>query len=320
MANRGNPHQRARWRPLARVLQLIVAAIIATGGRTALAEDQSASEPPGEPVLDTAQADSRFSPRWQYRTFDIWDGGVVTLGAGLALTSTLLGPPQEPRWEGGVLFDAAVRNALRAESRPGRDRARAVGDVFYFGGALAPTLIDNLFVTLGVRRAPEVAAQMLLINLEAYAVAGALLIGSENVFARARPSMRPCERDGTYEAYCGNPDEKSSFISGHTGVVATSAGLICAHHQYLHLYGNDVADTLACGIGIGAALTTGIARIINDRHYATDTLAAFGVGALSGYALPVLRYYRSEETGSSHWLILPDVTQTSAGIRFHHEL
>jgi membrane-associated phospholipid phosphatase len=195
--------------------------------------------------------------------------------------------------------------------------------VFYIGGALAPTLIDNLIVTLGVRRAPDVAAQMLLIDLEAYAVAGALLIGSENVFARARPSMQPCERDGEYEAHCGKRDEKSSFISGHTGVVATSAGLICAHHQYLNLYGNDFADALACGIGIGAALTTGIARIINDRHYATDTLAAFSVGALSGYALPVLGYYRTSEpenSWSSHWLILPDVTRTSAGLRFHHAL
>jgi membrane-associated phospholipid phosphatase len=164
---------------------------------------------------------------------------------------------------------------------------------------------------------------MLLIDLQAYAVAGALLIGSENVFARARPSQRPCELDASYETYCGAADEKSSFISGHTGVVATSAGLICAHHQYLHLYGNDFADALACGIGIGAALTTGIARIINDRHYATDTLAAFSVGALSGYALPVLRYYRasdSEAAWSAHWLILPDVTRSSAGLSLHGAL
>ena len=133
-------------------------------------------------MQDAALEGASFSPRWQYRSFDLWDGAVTLSGAGVALTSTLLGPPQEPRWEGGVLFDAAVRGALRADSRSGRDRARAIGDTFYIGGALAPTLIDNLVVTLGVRGAPDVAAQMLLINLEAYAVAGALLI----IFHRTR--------------------------------------------------------------------------------------------------------------------------------------
>lgn len=323
LADATPPRARSGRGPWRRALPFLVAALVVGGNRTARAEEYPALEPSVEAPQETARDESSFSPRWHYHTFDFWDGAVTLSGAGLALTSTVLGPPQEPRWEGGVLFDDAVRSALRADSRSGRDRARAVGDAFYIGGALAPTLIDNLIVTLGVRRAPDVAAQMLLVNLEAYAVAGAFLIGSENVFARARPSMRPCDADDNYEAYCGNEDEKSSFISGHTGVVATSAGLICAHHQYLNLYGNDLADALACGIGIGAALTTGIARIINDRHYATDTLAAFGVGALSGYVLPVLRYYRSPQPAvswSSGWLVLPDVTRTSAGIRFHHPL
>jgi membrane-associated phospholipid phosphatase len=196
-----------------------------------------------------------------------------------------------------------------------------VGDAFYIGGALAPTLVDTLFLTLSVHRAPEVAWQMQLIDIEAYAVASALLVGSENLFARARPSMRPCARDQHYEDYCGGPDEKASFISGHTGVVATSAGLICAHHQYLHLLGSDAADATACGLGIGAALTTGIARLINDRHYATDVLAAFAVGALSGYALPVFGYYRRakpDQGSRSPWLLSPHATQTSLELRMHY--
>lgn len=277
---------------------------------------EAAARPPVTHAEPQAATWEVFSPRWQYRRFGVWDGLTVASGAAVALTSTLLGPPAEARWQGGVLFDDGVRSALRADSRAGRDRARAVGDTTYITGALLPTLLDGLIVTLGAHGASDVAGQMLLINVEAYAVAAALLVGSENLFARARPSMKPCAEDDNYEAYCNNPDEKSSFISGHTGVVATSAGLLCAHHQYLDLYGNQVADAAACGLGIGLALTTGVARIVNDRHYATDTLAAFAVGALSGYALPVLGYYssgRSPGESARHWSIVPVLSSTTAG-------
>lgn len=303
-----------------RSLQALVLALVTAAGSPTFAQERSGHEA-SEAVLAPAEPSSRFSPRWQYRTFNAWDAALSATGAGIAITSTLLGPPREPRWEGGIAFDAAVRDVLRADSRRGRDRARNVGDAFYISGALAPTLVDTLFLTLGVRRAPEVAAQMMLINVEAYAVAGALLIGSENLFARARPSKEHCERDGSYEAYCGSSDESASFISGHTGVVATSAGLICAHHQYLHLFGNDAADISACGLGIGAALTTGIARIINDRHYATDILSALAIGALSGYALPVLGYYRNgahRERNHSRWSLSPLATRTSVEVRMQY--
>jgi membrane-associated phospholipid phosphatase len=296
-------------------------ALITATGSHAFAQEHSDDTAAGRALLGADPEPSQFSPRWQYRTFNAWDAALSVTGAGIAVTSTLLGPPRAPRWEGGIVFDATIRNALRAESRSGRDRARDVGDVFYIGGALAPTLVDTLFLALGVRRAPEVAAQMLLIDVQAYAVAGALLIGSENLFARARPSMKQCQQDGNYEAYCGNVDEKASFISGHTGVVATSAGLICAHHQYLHLFNDAVADGAACGLGIGAALTTGIARIINDRHYATDILAAFTVGALSGYLLPVLGYYRTgspNQGNPSPWLLSPHATQSSIEVRVQY--
>lgn len=244
----------------------------------------------------------------------------MAAGTAVALTSVLLGPPAEARWQGGVLLDDTVRSTLRADSRAGRDRARALGDITYLTGALLPTLLDGLIVTLGVHGAADVAGQMLLINLEAYAVAAALLVGSENFFARERPSVEPCAQDGEYEAYCNGPDAKASFISGPTGVVAASAGLLCAHHQYLGSYGDALADAAACRVGIGLALTTGVARVVNDRHYATDILAAFAVGALSGYALPVLGYYAAPSApgeSTRRWSILPVLSPTAAGVSLH---
>jgi membrane-associated phospholipid phosphatase len=253
---------------------------------------------------------------WQYRRFDAIDAAVTAAGASIVIAATFVWPPSgNARWNGGILFDDGVRDEIRAESRSGRDNARLVGDVLYIGGGLYPIVVDG-FVALVVRQDSDLAAQMLLIDLEAYAVAGALLTGSERMFARARPSAEPCSDDSGYEAFCGEPDSASSMISGHTGIVATSAGLLCAHHQYLGLYGSPAADATICGIGIGMAIGTGVARTINDRHYASDVIAGWLVGGSIGYLLPVLRFYGPGPVKSDRarmFTVLPTATPTSAG-------
>jgi membrane-associated phospholipid phosphatase len=306
----------------ARAAPALVLLGVLAGGRVVRAADpaQAATsdvEAPAPPTGPSSVPSDAFSPSWEYRRFGGWDLAIAATGGSVVLASALLGSPEEARWRGGILWDDAVRRALRAQSRAGRDTARHVGDAFYYGGALLPTVLDGLVVTFA-RGAPDVAAQMLAINLEAYAVAGALSFITESAFARARPSAGPCSTDPKYEAFCDASDKTNSFISGHTAIVATSAGLLCAHHQYLHLYGEPWADWAACGLGVGAALTTGVARLINDRHYASDVFTALSVGALSGYVLPVLRHYRDGGEGSPRqdWALVPVLSPVSVGVQW----
>jgi hypothetical protein len=256
-----------------------------------------------------------MEPGWHYRRFDAIDAAVTALGAAVVISATFVWPPSgDERWQGGILFDDGARDALRARSRDGRDRARTVGDVLYIGGGLYPVLVDGL-VAFAARDA-DLATQMLLIDFEAYAIAGALLTGSERLIARARPSAGECDNDPDYEEFCGEPDRAASMISGHTGIVATSAGLLCAHHRYLELYGNPVADTGVCVAGAGVALGTGLARMVNDRHYATDVLAGLILGGTVGYLVPVLRFYAPgpvQRDRTSAIAIVPTVTPESAG-------
>ena len=103
----------------------------------------------------------------------------------------------------------------------------------------------------------------------------------------------------------------------HTGIVATSAGLLCVHHQHLDIYGSSVADAGACVLGVGFAATTGIARIVNDRHYATDVLAGFVVGAAAGYVLPLFRFYHARAPGlpaARAFTVIPMVSPSIAGV------
>lgn len=68
-------------------------------------------------------------------------------------------------------------------------------------------------------------------------------------------------------------------------------------------------------MGVGAALTSGVARLVNDRHYASDILMGLVVGGLSGYALPVLGYYeRDEETRARAWRLAPLLGESAAGV------
>lgn len=268
------------------------------------------------PRTSSAQVKSE-SDAWQYRRFDWLDAGITAAGASTVFAATFIWSSNgDVRWHGGVLFDDSVRQGLRARSRAGRDNARAIGDAVYIGGGLYPIVVDG-FVVFAIRQKPSWGTQMLLIDLEAYALAGAFLTGSERVFARGRPSVKPCESDPDYEAFCDDSDQASSMVSGHTGIVATSAGLLCAHHQYLELYGNPVADAGVCALGIGMAMTTGIARLVNDRHYATDVLAGLAVGAASGYVFPVLRFYRPggrEHTSARTFTVVPRVTSQTVGL------
>ncbi len=294
---------------------LLSAALLLGVGR---ANAQASSTQAPEPVL-AAQAPTSVSPskEWQYRRFNWLDAGVAGVAGVTVAVTFFLPPPSKANWTGGILFDDAVRDALRAETRNGRDTARTIGDFGYRFLGVAPTLIDGLLVSLWLNDAPDVTGQLLLINLQAYALAGAVLSSSEHLAGRARPSVGPCQDDPEYEEFCGDGDQFNSFISGHSGIAATSAGLTCAHHQFLELYGNPWADAAACIGSVGLALTTGGARLINDRHYMTDLVAAFAVGGLAGYALPTLSFYSNDartQTEQLRVVALPWAGNDAAGI------
>jgi hypothetical protein len=74
--------------------------------------------------------------------------------------------------------------------------------------------------------------------------------------------------------------------------IATAAGLVCVHHRYLPIYDSDAADAGACALLSAATVATGVARIMADRHFASDVIAGGAIGFGSGYGLPWLLHYR----------------------------
>jgi hypothetical protein len=213
----------------------------------------------------------------------------VGLTANVAAAAFLYGKPQR-NWEGGILFDDAVRDGLRLHDRDARRSVARISDYIYYG-LLAYPLVDTAIVGIGGRASSDVSLQMTLINLESFTFTGAIAMSAEKI-GRRRPMAAECDRNPGYDSDCGNEGNlNSSFLSGHTTIAFAGAGLICVHHQHLPLYGGGLPDALACATALTAASTAGVFRVMSDKHYASDVLLGAGVGLFGGYVLPSLLHY-----------------------------
>jgi hypothetical protein len=243
-----------------------------------------------------------WNPAWpRFRKAEI----ALTAGLSLQVAANLfLYPKPQRNWEGGILFDDAVRDALVLRSRGARSTAGEISDYIYYGLATLPLVLDTGIVAGAVHGSGDVALQMLAMDLEGYALSGAIAMSAEKV-GRVRPVDRGCQKDPNYSGRCGDDAQLNvSFMSGHTTVAFTGAGLTCAHHTNLPLYGGGAPDIAACAVALAAATTAGTLRISSDSHYATDVLLGAGVGLFAGWGMPELLHYRHRR-GHRRGSVLP---------------
>lgn len=225
---------------------------------------------------------------------------VVGLTAASLAIDAYWTPPNHPGWQGGILFDDWVRDHVRGRSFKAQSNASNWSDMLYAGAVLEPYVVDVYFVALGVHQNADVALEMLLIDLQSLGVTGVMTLAMERAVGRARPYTQDCNRDGTvrsasgevlFNSCSGGSGDYQSFYSGHAAATATTAGLTCVHHQHLPLYGGGLADLAPCVLMSGVSIVTGVSRLGADRHWSTDVLTGWAVGALSGYVLPSLLHY-----------------------------
>ncbi|MBU5611597.1 phosphatase PAP2 family protein [Geomonas azotofigens] len=224
-------------------------------------------------------------PTWHWRRAGALNYlGVAALGAGAIYVESAHGDP-DPKWKGTNGFDESVRDALRLRSQGAREVAHDVGDALMYGLIAAPVL--DSFATLGIRDgAWDTLWQTEMVNLESFAFTSFVSSLVQNLVAREKPFVRNC-RNGV----CEGDQPNRSMPSGHVAFAFTGAGLVCNHHQYQGLYRDSDADRAACWAGMGLAAADGIARIMADRHYATDVVAGAAIGLFSGLLLPRLLHY-----------------------------
>lgn len=207
----------------------------------------------------------------------------------------LTDPPAETRWKGGILFDGPARSLLRLDSRSGRDTASKIGDLMLYSLVAYPTVVDAALDAGLDKKDTSKMADLAFANSQAFLLTGLTMLLVKRIAARDRPSTEECARDPGYASYCGSPDGKASFYSGHAAFSFTAAGLICAHHKGLDLWGGMTP----CYVSLGAALIVGLTRILADRHYASDVLVGAAAGWLYGYVLTRATRYRGAGGGTT---------------------
>jgi membrane-associated phospholipid phosphatase len=207
-------------------------------------------------------------------------------------------PVAEADWE-RVGFDEGARDVLRFGASQAREASRAVSDAMFYG-LIAYPVVDAL---VALPRDREVGWQMLVVDLETLALAGFTAVLLEHTTGRERPYARYCSRPGgpapehRDDCHVSAPkEEHKSFPSGHALMSFAGAGLICAHHLRVPIYGGGAPDQIACGVAAGAAGVQGLLRVTGDRHFVSDVVVGGAIGFAMGYGLPMaLRYSRPRE-------------------------
>jgi membrane-associated phospholipid phosphatase len=227
---------------------------------------------------------------------------ILTAAAGgVALTTNII-HPLNTGWSGPMLFDEDVRSALRLQSMDAQLEVRTGTDLGLAVMVSFPYLVDSLMVAYWYRGSADVALQMGLIDTEALAIVGAIEGTTNFLSGRARPYSAECGNGRPSNTTdCATDALNRSFFSGHTAISFTSAALICAHHEALHLF-DSAADHVTCAAGFVAASTIGVLRIVGDAHYFSDVFIGAIVGTTVGLGIPLLHHYKGRgptTTGSN---------------------
>jgi membrane-associated phospholipid phosphatase len=175
--------------------------------------------------------------------------------------------------------DAAVRSRLVAATPEGRQRAARISDTTLFAAIAFP-----FAVTQGA--GPDRRERDVLVAAETLAVTVLLNEAATRFFDRPRPFVPhrdPLRRDELSQA-----DARDSFYSGHASAsfaMAVAAGTMSHFHGYRH-------EGWIWATGLTLATTTGVLRIVADKHYLTDVAVGAAVGGLAGWLIP--RLHRPE--------------------------
>jgi membrane-associated phospholipid phosphatase len=285
-----------RWRWGA----VCVAGAFALGesGQVRAAEPEPPVSPGAEGEKDPAAFDAgQVHWRDAFRRVGWPEYVAVPVLLGGVLAAELAFPEKtSPRWTGPILFDRALQHLLRSDSAAGRRRANLASGVLV-GVSAAQLAVDAWLVAAGIRQNADVAWQLTVIDAQAYALSEFTVSLTKQLAGRERPYGELCPGDAG--SGCASKERYRSFFSGHSSSTATFAGLTCAHHQKLALYGSFAADLGACIGAIGVTLATGMLRIAADKHWASDVLVGHAVGFSSGYLLTGGLYYREGASSSN---------------------
>ncbi|OAV46173.1 phosphatase PAP2 family protein [Lewinella sp. 4G2] len=158
-----------------------------------------------------------------------------------------------------------------------RTPARKLSDKFLNFNAGLP-----LALALGKRTRKDLP-KIALLYTETMALTGGITGLTKVTFLRARPYVLNDNWDPQRELKSG---DRASLISGHTSLSA--AGTFFFARVFADYYPDSKLKPYVWVLAAGLPAATGYLRIRAAKHYPTDVLAGYAVGATVGYLVPAL--------------------------------
>ena len=261
------------------------------------------------PALHAAEGDKfAWDENWpRFRTSEYVVTGLSLAGA--AANFYLVPAPKSSSWKNDIWFDKAARNTLLSRTQAGQDRAKRLSDLLEFP-LIGYSMLDAPITARWAGGNKDTAIQLALINAETFAVTEVLNLTVTNLVPRRRPEGATCDANSRYDPHC-----VKSFWSGHEANAFASAGLVCAEHGALGLYGGK-GDAVACVTTLAAASAVGVLRIAGNDHHASDVIVGAVVGTATGYLMPNILHFKFRKSGHHLGYLLPNVGPEGGGLTY----
>jgi membrane-associated phospholipid phosphatase len=204
------------------------------------------------------------------------DGPFLALGLGTNIGGYALARQNKP-FTADQLSPLPVFNGPaidRTATRYWSSRAELTSNILFGASAILPAVVSLRSKQWGINAT---------MGLEALMLTNGLTQLTKNSFRRTRPYVYNAA--APYDLKLES-DARRSFISGHTSVSTTACffGATLFQHYY-------PKSRLRPWVWAGAAVLpagVGLARIRAGKHFPTDVLAGYAVGALCGWLVPKL--------------------------------
>lgn len=212
-----------------------------------------------------------------YETDLVKDGVWITTGVGLNALGVLLIQKKDALTE-EQLNSLSKENLWKVDRwAAGNSSERANQDSYIpmFGSFALP------LVLLLSENERSHAGQLSVLFVESMATTGALFTITAGLVQKSRPLVYNTSLP--IEDRIGN-DEQRSFFAGHTA--ATASATFFAAKVFHDFNPNSPLRPFIWGVAAAIPATVGYLRIKSGKHFLTDNIIGFAVGAASGILIP----------------------------------
>ena len=218
----------------------------------------------------------------------------IIVGAGLATTGIVLKYTNDTEPYTVAELETLDRNDVNAFDRSATynwDEKAAKTSDFLF---LTTLVLPAVFLINHHTRSD--IGPLLLMGLEVASINFGITSGVKNLVNRSRPYVYNTDLSNEQRT---DSQSRVSFFSGHTSVTASFSFFMA---KVMSDYHPDMKTGLKIGLWAFAAAipaTTGYLRVKSGKHFKTDVITGYAIGAFTGWLVPHLHLKKNLKTNLS---------------------